>query len=318
MRSGLLASNRNNPKRYLLLSVLLPMLLVAVGWIVLEVHPFGTRQILVTDFWHQYYPFLCILQEKLKHGESLLYTWQSGMGSNFAAMMAYYTASPLNLLTLLVPASMLRDTVTGLVLLKIGAAGGFFAAFLKGTYGRNDSSLCLFGTMYALCDFMMGYSWNIIWLDTVALLPLVMLGVVRLVRTGSYRLYTVSLALAMLANFYIGFFICIFTVIAYFCICIFTGMGFKRFLTRSGKMLAATILGLAISSILLLPTYYALQNTYSIHNTFPQHSTFYETWRDLLSQLLAYQIPTVKEGKPNLYCGAVSYTHLTLPTILRV
>ena len=98
---------------------------------------------------------------------------------------------------------------------------------------------------------MMGYSWNIIWLDTVALLPLVMLGVVRLVRTGSYRLYTVSLALAMLANFYIGFFICIFTVIAYFCICIFTGMGFKRFLTRSGKMLAATILGLAISSILL-------------------------------------------------------------------
>ena len=43
MRSGLLASNRNNPKRYLLLSVLLPMLLVAVGWIVLEVHPFGTR-----------------------------------------------------------------------------------------------------------------------------------------------------------------------------------------------------------------------------------------------------------------------------------
>mgnify|MGYP003057157233 FL=1 len=124
-------------------------------------------------------------------------------------------------------------------------------------------------------------------------------------RTGSYRLYTVSLALAMLANFYIGFFICIFTVIAYFCICIFTGMGFKRFLTRSGKMLAATILGLAISSILLLPTYYALQNTYSIHNTFPQHSTFYETWRDLLSQLLAYQIPTVKEGKPNLYCGVL-------------
>ena len=52
MRSGLLASNRNNPKRYLLLSMLLPMLLVAVGWIVLEVHPFGTRQILVTDFWH--------------------------------------------------------------------------------------------------------------------------------------------------------------------------------------------------------------------------------------------------------------------------
>lgn len=304
MRSGLSLSGRS-PKRYLLLAFLIPFILVGLGWIALEVHPFGTRQILVTDFWHQYYPFLCIMQEKLKNGESLLYTWQSGMGSNFTAMMAYYTASPLNLLTLLVPAFMLRDTVTLFLLIKIGAAGLFFAMFLKGTYGRNDSSICLFSTLYALCDFIMGYYWNIIWMDTVALLPLVILGVVKLVRTGSYRLYAFALALAMLSNFYIGFFVCIFTAIAYVCICIFTGMRFGRFLTRCGKMLFATLLGLAMSSVLLLPTYYSLQQTYSANNAFPQTSTFYESLSDLLSQLLGYQTPTVKEGMPNLYCGVL-------------
>lgn len=304
MRSGLSLSGRS-PKRYLLLAFLIPFILVGLGWIALEVHPFGTRQILVTDFWHQYYPFLCIIQEKLKNGESLLYTWQSGMGSNFTAMMAYYTASPLNLLTLLVPASMLRDTVTLFLLIKIGAAGLFFAMFLKGIYGRNDSSICLFSTLYALCDFIMGYYWNIIWMDTVALLPLVILGVVKLVRTGSYRLYAFALALAMLSNFYIGFFVCIFTAIAYICICIFTGMRFGRFLTCCGKMLFATLLGLAMSSVLLLPTYYALQQTYSANNSFPQTSTFYESLSDLLSQLLGYQIPTVKEGMPNFYCGVL-------------
>lgn len=304
MKSGISLSGRS-PKRYLLFAFLMPFILVGLGWIALEVHPFGTRQILVTDFWHQYYPFLCIMQEKLKNGESLLYTWQSGMGSNFTAMMAYYTASPLNLLTLLVPVSMLRDAVTLFLLIKIGAAGLFFAMFLKGTYGRNDSSICLFSTLYALCDFIMGYYWNIIWMDTVALLPLVILGVVKLVRTGSYRLYAFALAMAMLSNFYIGFFICIFTAIAYVCICIFTGMRFGRFLTRCGKMLFATLLGLAMSSVLLLPAYYALQQTYSANNTFPQTSTFYESLSTLFSQLLGYQPPTVKEGMPNLYCGVL-------------
>jgi len=67
MRSGLSLSGRS-PKRYLLLAFLIPFILVGLGWIALEVHPFGTRQILVTDFWHQYYPFLCIIQEKLKMG----------------------------------------------------------------------------------------------------------------------------------------------------------------------------------------------------------------------------------------------------------
>lgn len=47
----------------LLLSFCIPMLLLAVGFVLQQVHPFGDRQILVTDFWHQYYPFLRLLHE---------------------------------------------------------------------------------------------------------------------------------------------------------------------------------------------------------------------------------------------------------------
>ena len=83
----------------LLLSFCIPMLLLAVGFVLQQVHPFGDRQILVTDFWHQYYPFLRLLHEKLRSGGSLLYTWDSGMGTNFLSIFAYYAASPLNLLT---------------------------------------------------------------------------------------------------------------------------------------------------------------------------------------------------------------------------
>ena len=127
----------------LLLSFCIPMLLLAVGFVLQQVHPFGDRQILVTDFWHQYYPFLRLLHEKLRSGGSLLYTWDSGMGTNFLSIFAYYAASPLNLLTVLVPESILREAVTVVLLLKIGCAGLFFALFLRGTFRRDDFSICL-------------------------------------------------------------------------------------------------------------------------------------------------------------------------------
>ena len=58
----------------------------------------GDKQILVTDLWHQYFPFLADYQDKLKAGESLFWTWSIGSGTNFFALASYYLASPLNFL----------------------------------------------------------------------------------------------------------------------------------------------------------------------------------------------------------------------------
>jgi uncharacterized membrane protein YfhO len=53
------------------------------------------------------------------------------------------------------------------------------------------------------------------WFDTFALLPLVMLGLHKLMREGRFLLFIISLALAVLSSFYIGLFVCIFTVILF-------------------------------------------------------------------------------------------------------
>ena len=64
--------------------------------------PWGDKQMLVVDLWHQYYPFLVDLQDKLQSGGSLFWTWSVGMGSNFIAMMSYYLLSPLNFFSVFV------------------------------------------------------------------------------------------------------------------------------------------------------------------------------------------------------------------------
>ncbi len=286
-----------------ILAFILPFIFVGIGFYKKEMHPFGDNQFLVTDLWHQYYPFFEVLWEKLRTGGSLLYTWRSGLGTNFLAIMAYYAASPLNLLAFLMPREFLRTGLMMILMFKFSFAGLFMAKFIRYTFKQHDISITMFGVMYALCSYMMGYYWNIIWIDTVALLPLVMMGLVALVREGKYRTYTIALGLALLSNYYIAYMICIFTVIAFFLLCLYEGTDFRTFGKRFGTITGCSVLGAGLSGFIIVPAFFALQLTHSANNSFPKDNKFYEAWRDIVANMLAFTKVTSKEGLPNLYCG---------------
>ena len=201
-----------NTKIFLILSFFVPFLIMGVVFVRAKVYPFGDRQVMYSDCKQQYLPFLKEFQRKIQSGDSLLYSWGDGFGTNFIAMIGYYIASPLNWLTLFVPIKYVREAMAVFMMMKIGFASLFMAMFLKHVYRRNDLSLVAFGCCYAFCDFFMGYYWNIIWLDSVALLPLVALGVYCVVHEKKYKLYIISLAVAFVSSYYIGYMICVFVV----------------------------------------------------------------------------------------------------------
>ena len=107
-------------------------------------------------------------------------------GDGLSGAVSYYLASPLNLLSVLVPEGWLLEFFSLLVPVKLGFAGMFFAIFLKKLFGKNDASIAVFGGFYGLCAWALGYQWNVMWLDTFALLPLVALGTVCLRRRKSF------------------------------------------------------------------------------------------------------------------------------------
>ena len=292
---------------FVVLSFLIPFLIMLIVFIKAEMHPAGDKQILVIDFWHQYFPFASELQDKLQNGGSLLYSLRSGWGQNFLGIMSYYTASPLNFLSLLVPEAYLRDFLTLLVCVKIGCAGMFMGMFLKNVFKRNDFSIVLFSIPYALCAYLMGYYWNIIWLDTIALMPLVALGVHYLIKEGKFKLYTISLAVAFISNFYIGFFLCVFVALYFIAEVISSKIGIRTILKRFWQILLFSLIGIALTAILILPAYLALRITYSSGNsTFPTQMNFYNDFKNVLANLLAFQSPTHIEGLPNLYCSLLA------------
>ncbi len=301
---GWLEEKREGPWP-LVLSFLLPFLIFSLCLVFQGVYPFGTGQIINYDGWHQYYPFLLQLWDHFKEGSSLLYDWSMGMGTNFLSMLSYYGSSPLNLLLILAPAREFRLLFTLFVALRIGLAGLFCALFLKKVFRSPGWSVAFFGLGYALCGYMMGYYWNNMWLDTVALYPLLCLGTVMLFREGKCSLYILALSLSLFSNYYIGFMSCVFTIIVFFSLCVLDRIRFSDFLRRGFRLLVTTLLGAGVSAVILLPAFFGLLNTASTREATPMYVSFYESVRDLVAPLASFHEPVVMDGLPNLATAAI-------------
>ena len=299
---------------YTLLAFLAPVVGMFAVMIIRGFEPFGSTSMLYSDMYHQYYPFFVAFRKALLSGDSLLYSWSVGMGMDYLGLISYYLASPLNLLSVLVPEGLLLEYFSLLMPIKLGFAGMFFAIFLKKMFGKNDISIVLFGSFYALCAWALGYQWNVMWLDTFALLPLVALGTISLLRDKKFVLYTVTLFLSVFSNYYIGLFTCIFVALIFLCYQICRWGGIKQFICDLGRIALYSVLAIGMTAILELPAYAALQNTQSSVNKFPEgfklNIADENTWLGLLDAMrqVAGNMngglkPSFKEGLPNLYCG---------------
>lgn len=103
--------------------------------------------------YHQYAPFFAEFRHKLADGGSLLYSWNVGMGVNFAALYAYYLASPLNWLIMLCPKGYVIEFMTYMIVLKTGLAGLTFAWYLSKHCRTRDFGTAYFAIFYALSGY---------------------------------------------------------------------------------------------------------------------------------------------------------------------
>ncbi|MBR3759494.1 MAG: YfhO family protein [Ruminococcus sp.] len=294
---------------FFVLSFFIPAFIFAYGFAQHGIQPFdsdGDRQMLVIDLWHQYYPFFRVEREKLLSGGSFLYSWQNGLGSNFLSLIAYYAASPLNWISVFFDSGHVREALSYILVGKIGFAGAFFSCFLRYTFRRRDFSLCVFSSMYALCSYMLGYYWNVMWMDTIALFPLVMMGIVAITREGKWKTFTFALALSLFSNYYIGLFTCIFCVFMFAASGIIEFRGIKDLLCKLVIMIRSSVLGIALAAFILLPAYFGLKLSYSANNTFPEETIENYKWNELFANMISYKNPTALEGLPNFSSGMLA------------
>lgn len=296
---------------YLWAGMLIPALIVLAGFIVIKVWPFGDGTVLIIDSLHQYLPFYTDLHEKLTQGDSLFYSFSGGLGYNFWATWAYYMASPLNLLIALVPTANVGDFMDLMILLKIGACGGIFSWYLHRRRPDAPGLPLVFGTMYALGNFLIGYYFNLMWLDSMAVTPLILYGIEQLVHGKRGRIYGLSLFYAIWCNYYIGFMLCIFSCL-YLLVCLVQeqGMTVGKLLRRCLTFGVYSLLAGGMAGVVLLPAYRALSASESmLSNTFPRQLRFYTDFFAMFRAHFISEHPiNISDSQVgfNAYCGCAA------------
>lgn len=255
-----MSHKKHNYQRSLFFSGLFTLLIALFLTCKLALYPFGDHYFRYLDG-DQYYGFYGYLLNTFCSKSNLLYSWGISLGEGMLSTYAYYASSPFNLLLFFFRNNLIlgMQVITLLKVLFISIA---FCLLLNSFDSEHAIEKAVFSTAYAFIGYVVFYAWNLSWMDGVALLPLMLLGLKKLVYERKKALYILVIALAVFSNFYIGYMVCLASGLSYFAYCLYIdssdSFSLKRLIRTFPAYLLSSLWGVAISLGLFLPSYLAL------------------------------------------------------------
>lgn len=301
-----------------IVAFLLPLIMYIALYYIKEIYPFGTNVYLRSDCYHQYAPFFSELWEKFHSGDSLWYSWDIGMGTNFISLFAYYLASPINFIIVFFPQKFIPVVMDYIIATKLSLASVTLVFYLSKHFNTKKLSLVPFGLFYAFSGFLAAYSWNIMWLDCIILFPLIALGLERLVNQNKCIFYCIMLGLCIYTNYYISIMVCI-SVVLYFIVLILSYDGestIYAYIKKIFNFCLYSLLSGGLAAVLLLPEVYTFSLSASSNSTFPSTwSNYFSIIKEFTRHLIDIPVHTALEHHPNIYCGVAILILLPLYVI---
>ncbi len=291
--------------RHGLYASLVVFFILLLMFIICDVAPFGSNTIIVGDGIDQYLPFMSEYRYKLLNKEDMIFSWHVGMGMDFYSIYAYYLTSPFNVLLALFGKGSLVACANFIWLLKIVIMTFTMSYYLihKKSDEKNGAVIIALSVAYGLSNYVIAYGNNIMWLDCLILLPLIVLGLERVLEGRGVFLYVSSLALAMFCNYYITFIMCIFLVL-YFLAQSFKDI--KDFFVKGIRFAICSVTSAALTAFLLLPAFLGLMgnNKMSASVEFYRYTNIFDL---LNNQFFCTEIivNSFEPYKLNIYCGVI-------------
>ena len=304
-------------KRSYLITFAVPVIIMYFVYAVFGVHPFGDNSVLVLDLNGQYVYYYEHLRDIFWSNKSLLYSWSRNLSGEFLGIYAYYLASPFSIIPILLPRSMMLGALELMQLMKIGAAALAFAVYLKNQKGSRFFTIIIFSTLYSLMSYCVVQLMNPMWLDGLIYLPLIIMGVERLIDNGRMKGFIIPLALMFISNYYIGYMVGIFTGLYFIQYIIVSGKyTFKKGIIKTLiKAVISVAVAVMCAMVIILPAYNSLKLG-KLEFTEPDLTVKSQfTIEQFLSKLLPFSYDTVRpEGLPIVFCGCL--TLLLIPMYL--
>ena len=321
--------------RFVLLSFLVSCAVCLLIEICYSMWPFGDISILRMDLYHQYGPLFGELYDRIVNGQGLSYSWESGGGGIFVGQYFNYLSSPLSILVLIFGHKNIPQAVGFLIFLKGCLSAASMTYYFKSSnqFKMHNAITAGFGMLYAFSSYYVAYYWNVMWIDGMILLPLIMLGIEKIVDEGNKPwLYTIALALIMISSYYMAFIIAIFSVLYFLVYYIgkyemgstvialqpndkgkrnpLDKLKHSRFLQSFLRCVFFAAVAGCLSAFALLPVYFTLKGSSATSDAFPTTFNSYFNFFDFICQHFSAIEPTIRSSGdpvlPNVSSGVLT------------
>lgn len=265
---------------YVLYTLLLSLLIILVFFYINNITPFGSKDFTVIDFYHQYFPMTSELINRILNSKTLLFSFNGSLP--FIRNLYNYLSSPFNIL-LLPFKNNLSTGFSLLIAIKAILASTTICYYLTKNIKNSILSIPI-SISYGFSSYYIAYHWNIMWLDGMIFLPLIILGLEKIIKENKSLLYIITLSISIFSNYYIGYMICIFTFIYFqFYYLLNYKFNIKDFLIKFKNYILYSIISIGIISIVVIPIYFSLSSISATKDTFP---SIFETEFNIINFIL--------------------------------
>ncbi|KRN25179.1 hypothetical protein FC75_GL000931 [Lacticaseibacillus camelliae DSM 22697 = JCM 13995] len=277
--------------------------------------PFGPHTILRMDMNQQYVSYFSYLKRNFGDWQHFLYSNNMTLGGNMFGLMTYYLMSPFNIIIFMFPYSQLPIALAWIAVAKNAAASVSMLVLVRYFIRRYQLQVgvplqILLAISWGFSGWMLHFSMDLMWQDTVILLPLVVLGVERYIEHTRWAFYAVMLGLSLIINYYIGYMVALFLV-HYFILRMVIewrihNWTFKRIMLKLGYFGAISLVTVGLAWVVIWPTLKTLQG---VKGTHPYHFNFNNSW--VLDRLfnnffnMTYTKYSWNASAPMIYTGVI-------------
>lgn len=215
------------------------------------------------DFNVQQIPFYRMCHAAVRSG-NIGWSWTTDLGVNFIGSYSFYLlGSPFFWITLLFPNSFVPYLMGPLLILKFACAALTGYLYIR-RFTKTADAAYLGGLLYAFSGFSVYNIFFNHFHEAIIVFPLLLLSVELLITENRHGVFAFMVCIAAVTNYFFFFGMVVFTVI-YFFVRLFSG-AIKVRASRFLVLLFEAVLGLAMSAILLIPSYFAVIDNSRISN----------------------------------------------------
>ena len=246
-----------------LISLIIPVLILLIVFIINNVYPFGSETISNSDMGQAYLPAYYNLWDLFHGNTNLFFNYNVGAGTNIYDLGSIYGFfDPTNWIVALSSRSNIPYIINFILIIKISLISLTSCYVFKKLFSKvSNYFIILFSVLYALSSYTIMYHTNIPWLSITMLFPLLLLGLKNIFDNKSSYLYIITLFLTLIFSLYLSYMILLFVLFS-------TGIYLYIFIDKKKrkkyifKLGISTLISLGLSAFATIPVLYQILTSY--------------------------------------------------------